>query len=170
MLRPVRFRLSPPPRTQVRTDSSGSLCEPMISSTACPPRDSVCRFDPGGLGKNNLGRRQERVWRAHRLGAKVYAVTTSAGGRDRAPTLESRKSPANCGLFVTGQHVEYSNARLVRNVRAARQHILHTRRHGFTPVFPRKLRPFLFRLRHFPRGVVRQFEFGRSTRMDREAA
>src|SRR6516162_10648075 len=93
------------------------------------PRDSVCRFDPGGLGKNNLGRRQERVWRAHRLGAKVYAVTTSAGGRDRAPTLESRKSPANCGLFVTGQHVEYSNARLVRNVRAARQHILHTRRH-----------------------------------------
>src|SRR5207253_11406134 len=34
------------------------------------------------------------------------------------------------------------------------QHILHTRRHGFTPVFPRKLwggSPFLVRLRHFPR-------------------
>jgi hypothetical protein len=44
-------------------------------------------FDPAyvGLGSFmcNSGRaRQERVWRVQRPGAKIYAVATSAGGRD----------------------------------------------------------------------------------------
>jgi hypothetical protein len=48
------------------------------------------------------------------------------------------------------QAVTRSTADQARTIR------IHTRRHGFTPVFPRKLRggsPFLVRLRHFPRPI-----------------
>ena len=37
--------------------------------------------------RDNRGRRQERVWRAQRPGAKIYAIATSAGGRDRTPGI-----------------------------------------------------------------------------------
>ena len=35
----------------------------------------------------NSGRRQERVWRAQRPRAKIHAIATSAGGRDRTSPI-----------------------------------------------------------------------------------
>ena len=64
-------------------------------------RCSVCRFDLIGRSSGATpGRRQERVWRAQRLEAKIHAIATSVGGRDRTPAFEPAKMPANCGLFV----------------------------------------------------------------------
>ena len=50
-------------------------------------RCSVCWLDPGVLHTSNLGRRQERVWRAQRLEGKIYAFATSTGGRDRTSRI-----------------------------------------------------------------------------------
>jgi len=54
------------------------------ASTRC----SVCRFDPEGC----FGRRQERVSRAQRLGAKIDAVVTSADSRDRTSRIRTREN------------------------------------------------------------------------------
>ena len=35
----------------------------------------------------NSDRRQERVWRAQRLGAKIHAIATFVGGRDRTSRI-----------------------------------------------------------------------------------
>src|SRR6267143_5672759 len=48
----------------------------------------------------NSGRRQERVCRAQRPAAKIDAIATSAGDRDRTSAFEPAETPANCGLFV----------------------------------------------------------------------
>jgi hypothetical protein len=59
-----------------------------------------CPSESGSLPP--LGRRQERVWRAQRLEAKIDAIAPSAGGRDRTPLVLNHEMPANCGLFVRG--------------------------------------------------------------------
>src|SRR5947209_14262274 len=51
----------------------------------------------------NSGRRQERVCRTQRPAAKIVAIATSAGGRDRTSAFERAEMPANCGLFVRDQ-------------------------------------------------------------------
>jgi hypothetical protein len=48
----------------------------------------------------NSGQRQERVCRAQRPGAKIDAIPTSAGDRDRTPRIDTAEMPANCALFV----------------------------------------------------------------------
>ena len=40
----------------------------------------------------NFDRREERVWRAQRLEAKIYAVATFVGGRDRIRTHYRREA------------------------------------------------------------------------------
>jgi hypothetical protein len=44
-------------------------------------------FDLGGFHRSNFGRRQERVWRAQRLEAKIDAIAPSAVVRDRTPGI-----------------------------------------------------------------------------------
>jgi hypothetical protein len=48
----------------------------------------------------NSGRRQERVCRAQRPAAKIDALATLAGGRDRTSAFEPAETPANCRLFM----------------------------------------------------------------------
>ena len=56
-----------------------------------PPMEIVIAliigFAVGRFHRSNLGRRQERVCRAQRLKAKIDAIATSAGGRDRMPRV-----------------------------------------------------------------------------------
>ena len=61
--------------------SASRVCAMLLPSGRANTRCSVCRIDPGGL--HNSGRRQERVCGAQRPGAKIWAITTSAGSRDR---------------------------------------------------------------------------------------
>ena len=63
---------------------------------------------------DNSGRRQERVWRAQRPGAKIYAIATLAGGRDRTPGIRVRKEghqiDASPGLLRTREMVAVVDA------------------------------------------------------------
>src|SRR5262245_51245209 len=52
-------------------------------------------------------RRQERVCGAQRPGAKIWAIATSAGGRDRRSPIYPRKCPQ-----ITGYLAETRNSRL----------------------------------------------------------
>src|SRR5437588_3604636 len=71
----------------------------LLPSGPANTRCSVCRFDLA-LSMCNSARRQERVCRAQRPAAKIDAIATSAGGRDRTSAFELAETPANCGLFV----------------------------------------------------------------------
>ena len=69
-------------------DDRGNRMSPP-ANTRC----SVCRFDPGRSSRFftcNSVRRQERVCRAQRPAAKIDAIATSAGGRDRAQQQGNR--------------------------------------------------------------------------------
>jgi hypothetical protein len=98
------MKVTPYPRTPASRDRRHSSAR--CSCRVVPPiRDA--RFVDLILAvfMCHSARRQERVWRAQRPGAKIEAIATSASGRPHVPHLNPRKYPRIAGYSSeTGKH------------------------------------------------------------------
>jgi hypothetical protein len=85
-LAPSSCRL--PSRGDCLAGSASRVCAMLLPSGPANTRCSVCR----SVFIHNSGRRQERVWRAQRLQAKICAIAPTTGGRDRTSHIRTREN------------------------------------------------------------------------------